>query len=123
MNKDDIKNTQQAAALKNVSQYKSVKIEAPATVANLVCGFDVLGMALNGPQDIMELSLTDEPGLKIRHTDGYNLPVEPSQNVAGAALLALLQEYDKKIGFELKYLNDQSGKSNDGFGLGAHYCF
>jgi homoserine kinase len=80
---------------------KRIKITAPATVANLVCGFDVLGMALNDPQDIMELSFSDDPGIRIRHTDGYDLPVEPSQNVAGASLLALLQEYDKKIGFDL----------------------
>ena len=80
---------------------KGVKIIAPATVANLVCGFDVLGMALNDPQDIMELSLSDEPGIRIRHVDEYDLPTAPSQNVAGAGLLALLQEYDKKIGFDL----------------------
>jgi len=78
-----------------------VKIAAPATVANLVCGFDVLGMALNDPQDIMELSLSDKPGLRIKHTDGYDLPTEPSKNVAGAGLLALMEEYDTNIGFDL----------------------
>jgi homoserine kinase len=80
---------------------KRIKIKAPATVANMVCGFDVLGMALNDPQDEMELSLSNEPGIRIKHIDGYNLPVEPSQNVAGAALLALMQEYDQQIGFEV----------------------
>ncbi len=80
----------------------SVKIIAPATVANLVCGFDVLGMALNDPQDIMELSLSNEPGIRIKHTDGYDLPTAPAQNVAGAGLIALMQEYDDKtIGFDL----------------------
>ena len=78
-----------------------VKIAAPATVANLVCGFDVLGMALNDPQDIMELSLSDEPGLRIKHIDGYDLPTEPSKNVAGAGLLALMEEYHNNIGFDL----------------------
>jgi homoserine kinase len=80
---------------------KRIKIKSPATVANMVCGFDVLGMALNDPQDEMELSLSNEPGIRIKHIDGYNLPVEPSQNVAGAALLALMQEYDQQIGFEV----------------------
>ena len=91
---------------------KRVKIKAPATVANMVCGFDVLGMALNDPQDEMELSLSHEPGIRIRHIDGYNLPVEPSQNVAGASLLALMQEYDKQIGFDLivdKFIMPGSG--------------
>jgi len=80
---------------------KTVKIIAPATIANLVCGFDVLGMALNEPQDEMTLSLSDQPGIRIQHTDEYNLPVVPAQNVAGAALLALMDEHDKPVGFDL----------------------
>ena len=40
---------------------KKIKITVPATVANLVCGFDILGMALNDPFDIMELELIDKP--------------------------------------------------------------
>jgi homoserine kinase len=80
---------------------KKVKVYSPATVANLVCGFDILGMALDHPQDEMELLLSDEPGIRIKHIDGYKLPTEPEKNVAGAALLALLDEYDKAIGFDL----------------------
>lgn len=79
-----------------------VKILAPATIANLVCGFDILGLAINSPQDEMELSLSNEPGIRIKHIDGYNLPTEPAKNVAGAALIALMEEYeDKTIGFDL----------------------
>lgn len=74
---------------------------APATVANLVCGFDVLGMALKEPQDIMTLSRREEPGLSIRHDDEYKLPTEPEKNVAGAALLALMEELPEKTGFDL----------------------
>ena len=74
---------------------------APATVANLVCGFDVLGMALNQPQDIMTLIRREEPGLVIRHDDEYKLPTEPEKNVVGAALLALMEELPEKIGFDL----------------------
>ena len=48
---------------------KKVKIYSPATVANLVCGFDILGMALDHPQDEMELLLSDEPGIRIKHID------------------------------------------------------
>jgi homoserine kinase len=85
-----------------MSEQKKVKILAPATIANLVCGFDILGLAINSPQDEMELSLSNEPGIRIIHTDGYNLPTEPAKNVAGAALIALMEEYDdKSIGFDL----------------------
>jgi homoserine kinase len=80
---------------------KKVKILAPATVANLVCGFDILGMALNDPLDIMEMSLLDEPVIRIKHTDEYDLPVAPERNVAGASLLALREAYNKKVGFEV----------------------
>ena len=80
---------------------RHIRILAPATVANLVCGFDILGMALNEPQDVMEVSLLDDPTIKIKHADEYDLPVEPAKNVAGAALLALQEAYQKPIGFEV----------------------
>ena len=37
-----------------------VKVHAPGTVANLVCGFDILGLCLNEPNDLMEVKLLDE---------------------------------------------------------------
>jgi homoserine kinase len=91
---------------------KKIKISAPATVANLVCGFDILGMALNDPCDIMEVSLLDEPVIRIKHADDYDLPVEPAKNVAGASLIALQEACENKIGFEVvinKYIKPGSG--------------
>lgn len=80
---------------------KEVKIIAPATIANLVCGFDIIGMALKAPFDEMTLSLCDEPGIHITHTDEYNLPEEAEKNVSGAALQALMDEYKKRVGFNV----------------------
>ena len=80
---------------------KKVIVHAPATVANLVCGFDVLGMAINQPQDIMEVELIDEPVIKIKHLDQFNLSTEPKKNVVGVALQALINAYKKPIGFTL----------------------
>jgi homoserine kinase len=96
---------------------KRVKISAPATVANLVCGFDILGMALNDPNDVMEVTLLDEPVIKITHADDYDLPVEPAKNVAGAALLALQEAYGNKIGFEV--VIDKRIKPGSGLGSSA----
>ena len=96
---------------------KKVKISAPATVANLVCGFDILGMALNDPSDIMEVSLLDEPTIRIKHADDYDLPVDPAKNVAGAALLALQEAYGDKIGFEV--MIDKRIKPGSGLGSSA----
>jgi len=81
---------------------KSVKVLAPASVANLVCGFDVLGMALADPADEMTISLSNTPGITIVHEDEYNLPEEPDKNVAGAALQAMMKDLDPSIGFHLK---------------------
>ncbi|MBC7903151.1 MAG: homoserine kinase [Gemmatimonadaceae bacterium] len=91
---------------------KSVTIHAPATIANIVCGFDILGLCLHDPCDVMQLSLSDQPGIRIRHLDDHNLPVDPPRNVAGVALLAMLDELDNKPGFELvieKHIKPGSG--------------
>jgi homoserine kinase len=80
---------------------KYVKVAAPATIANLVCGFDILGLALEDPSDIMECRLNDEGVIRINHTDEFNLPTAPEKNVSGAALLALMAECKDKPGFDL----------------------
>jgi homoserine kinase len=78
-----------------------IKIKAPATVANMVCGFDILGFAVNNPYDEMEMRwmtrANNEPSIVIINIDDYQLPTDPEKNVAGAALLALLEEYEEKI--------------------------
>ena len=78
-----------------------IKIKAPATVANMVCGFDILGFAVNNPYDEMEIRWMErsinDPSITIINLDAYQLPTDPEKNVAGAALLALLEEYDEKI--------------------------
>jgi len=80
---------------------KEIKVLAPATIANLVCGFDILGMAIKCPYDEMTLSLRDEPGISIKHTDEYHLPEAVEKNVAGVSLQALMDEYKKPVGFNL----------------------
>lgn len=96
---------------------KKVKVFAPATVANLVCGFDILGMALNDPQDEMIVSLSEEPGIRIQHKDDYGLSELPSENVAGVALFALLEEYNQTVGFDVKI--NKSIKPGSGLGSSA----
>ncbi|MEO6221195.1 MAG: homoserine kinase [Ginsengibacter sp.] len=91
---------------------KSVEVLAPATIANLVCGFDVLGLALKDPNDIMKITLSDQPGIRIQHNDTFNLPVIPEENVAGVALLEMMHELDENYGFELiigKHIKPGSG--------------
>lgn len=80
---------------------KKVIVKCPGTVANLVCGFDILGLALNEPYDIMELTLLDEPKVIIHNRDEYNLPTDPEKNVAGVVLMAAMEKAGTNIGFEV----------------------
>ena len=115
-----------------------VKIKAPATVANMVCGFDILGFAVNNPYDEMEMRWTvranNEPSIVIINIDAYQLPTDPEKNVAGAALLAFLEEDEEKastvkIKFEVKINKlikpgsgvGSSAASSAGAVVGANY--
>ncbi|HPG10760.1 MAG TPA: homoserine kinase [Chitinophagaceae bacterium] len=80
---------------------KKVRVHSPATVANLVCGFDILGMALSAPYDIMDLVLTEQPGIIIHNEDEFGLPTDPEKNVAGVVLLSVLEKIQQPIGFDL----------------------
>jgi homoserine kinase len=80
---------------------KEITVHAPATVANLVCGFDVLGLCLSEPVDIMRVRLLDKREVIIRTTDNYPLPPDPAMNTAGAPLLEMLAVLKQDIGFEV----------------------
>ncbi len=82
-------------------QHQQVTIHAPGTVANMVCGFDVLGMCLKEPYDIMQVKLLEEKKITIISKDGYNLPSDPALNTAGAPLIEMLNELQRNIGFEV----------------------
>ena len=80
----------------------SVLVHSPATLSNLGCGFDVLGLALTAPYDAVRVTRSTVPGVRIQHLDLYNLPTDPLHNVAGVALLALLQAVPEPVGFEVE---------------------
>lgn len=89
-----------------------VTVKCPATVANLVCGFDILGMALNEPYDIMKMKLITEPKVIITNKDEFNLPTEAEKNVAGVVLLAIMEKMNNQFGFEVeieKHIKPGSG--------------
>lgn len=74
----------------------TVKVFAPATVANVVCGFDVLGFAVNAPGDEVIMRVTDKPGVIISKITGDEgrLPLNPAKNTVSASV----QDYLKHIG-------------------------
>ncbi|MDA7518414.1 homoserine kinase [bacterium] len=72
---------------------KEVRVFAPATVANVACGYDVLGFAIDAPGDEVIARHSDEPGLRITKITGDDgkLPLEAEKNTAGVAALDLLK--------------------------------
>ncbi len=80
-----------------------IKIFCPATIANLSCGFDVLGLCLDNVGDEMIIRKTSEKGIRITKIIGADLPLETEKNVAGVAGLALLETVETPdFGFEIE---------------------
>jgi homoserine kinase len=94
---------------------EKIILHAPGTVANLVCGFDILGLALEEPCDRMEFEWMDRPGVEIVNLDDYDLPVEPERNVAGVVLLTALE----KIGAERGIRVSIEKRIKPGSGIGS----
>ena len=71
---------------------------APASVANLNCGFDILGLAINEPGDEVTASISKKKGVHITSIKGDNnrLPYNPKKNTAGVSILSLLKELKEK---------------------------
>ncbi len=92
-----------------------IKILSPATVANVSCGFDVLGFCLDNVGDEMILRKTEEKGIRITKIEGYNLPFEAELNVAGVSALALIKDAKPECGFEIEIYK----KIKPGSGIGS----
>ena len=56
-----------------------IEIFAPGSVANISCGFDVLGFCLDTIGDIMRISKTKTPGVSIGKITGQDLPTDPEK--------------------------------------------
>ena len=88
-----------------MSNTETARAFAPATVGNIICGFDIFGLALGGPGDEVEAKLQSEPGVVISavHGDGGRLPTEAAHNVAGVATIAVLAECNMEgVGIEIE---------------------
>ncbi len=87
-----------------------IKLFCPATIANLSCGFDVLGLCLTTAGDEMIIRKSDIKGVRITKIVGADLPLETEKNVSGVAALAMLEEVETDFGFEIEiYKNIKAG--------------
>lgn len=92
-----------------------IKLFCPATIANISCGFDVLGLCLDNTGDEMLVRKTKKKGVRITKIIGQELPLETEKNVAGVAVLAMLKETETDYGFEIEITK----KIKPGSGIGS----
>jgi homoserine kinase len=93
-----------------------VRVFAPATVANVAAGFDILGFALGEPGDQIRIRKTNAPGLVLHNETTFAaMPLDPEGNTAGVALQAMLNHLDSREGFEITFLH----KIKPGSGIGS----
>ena len=89
--------------MKPINMNKYVKVFAPATIGNVSCGFDVLGLCVSHPGDIVSVRLTNESGVSIKKItgDGGKLPLKSDENTASVAVMEYLHSMDIQIGVEI----------------------
>ena len=88
---------------------EKIRVYAPATVANVACGFDIFGFAVNHPGDEVVLVKKDSPGIEIIEITGDEgrLPKDVSKNTAGIAIQKFLEFIGKpEQGFSLSLHKD-----------------
>src|SRR5690606_26224642 len=93
---------------------QEINIFSPATVANLSCGFDVLGCCLDDVGDEMRIVKNDLEKVRITRISDPDLPKETHKNVAGVAAMALLEKLGIKQGFDIEI--DKKIKVGSGIG-------
>ncbi len=80
---------------------KSIKVKCPASLSNLVCGYDIFGMAVESPFDILELKVKEGNGISMVHTDDFGLSTDPAKNIAGVALQSMIDQLKLNGHFEI----------------------
>ncbi|MCH7535361.1 MAG: homoserine kinase [Bacteroidetes bacterium] len=94
----------------------SIKVFVPASIANIACGFDVLGMAIDKPGDVVVVTKTHRSDIVIKNSlPDIDLPLNPIHNTAGVSLMSYLKSIDSNQGFEIDIIE----KINPGGGMGS----
>jgi len=96
---------------------EQIKLFAPATVANLSCGFDVLGCCLDGVGDEMLIRKNTENNLRITKITGQDLSLNIEENVAGVSALMMLKALGENQGFDIEITKNI--KAGSGIGSSA----
>ena len=83
---------------------KNIKVQAPATVANLSCGFDILGLCLDKPFDEIEVIKINEKKVFIELAESKysNIPSDPKKNTGGLPAIQIIKDLNLNFGFNIK---------------------
>ncbi|MFH0904595.1 MAG: homoserine kinase, partial [Methanobacteriota archaeon] len=66
-----------------------IRVRVPATSANLGAGFDVFGIALGSPADIIEVKKSERIEIEVRGAGREHIPTDPRRNTAGIVASSL----------------------------------
>ncbi|MEN8966199.1 MAG: homoserine kinase [Polaribacter sp.] len=94
-----------------------LKIFSPATVANVSCGFDSMGFAVDAVGDEMSFTKTSSKGVKITTITGANLTYDIDKNAASAVVQKMLN--DAKADFGIALTIHKGFKPGSGLGSSA----
>lgn len=92
-----------------------IKVFSPATVANVSCGYDAMGFALETLGDEMIFTKTNTKEVVISKIEGANLPYEVHENVAGVVAKLMLKESNSDFGLDIQIFKN----FKPGSGLGS----
>ncbi|MCS7132712.1 MAG: homoserine kinase [Aigarchaeota archaeon] len=94
-----------------------MRVRSPATSANLGSGFDVFGMALREPYDLIEAERLPERAVELEIVGGYQVPLKPEENTGGYVALEMIRDFD--IGGGVKFRIWKNIKPGSGLGSSA----
>lgn len=98
---------------------KKIKVFAPATIANVGPGYDIIGLALQGVGEYLEMELLDSDEIIIQPIPDYpDLPLSTDENIAGIVAKAMLNQLELRHGLSIKI----EKQVKPGSGLGSSAC-
>ncbi len=92
-----------------------LRVRAPATSANLGPGFDVFGLALREPYDVVEAEHIPDRRVEIEVLEGYRVPTKPEENTGGYVALRMIEGLGLSGGTRLRIWK----RIKPGSGLGS----
>ena len=94
---------------------QQVTVFVPASIANLGCGFDIMGMAIESAGDIVRMEMSEGDGIEIINKTDFDIPCSVEDNVMTPSIKAMLQDRGVKAHIRVTLM----GKIMPGSGIGS----